>query len=203
MKRINIWTGKILFLLAISMLLSCGDAGSYENVFNEQQSIWLGAKIQPLEDSYQLDLSLKAKADQTIIWDWKALSFDCYYDEAEGILEKYQDLEELRAVLKFNQFVLENKAGQRRFYSELTFFGKEKQVELMNCAEDWFKELKLTPTQTLSLDQKIAYLSDYRVSESDSEVRLHYFFQPDSTQKAKGFIPIQLSSNWFSIPVGD
>ncbi|MFO0508361.1 MAG: hypothetical protein ACK5YS_05770 [bacterium] len=147
-----------------------------------------------------LTSEFKFNRDTNFIFDHDALSLDSYYAEDENILNAQNDLFVIMDSIKHPQFVIENRKGVMRFFSEITFFEDEK----FN-SKDVFKlertldTLKIRRNESAIVKSIFIDVNRLKINQSDSTIRLYYIYKPSEEERALGFNPIVLKSNWVSL----
>lgn len=76
--------------------------------------------------------------------------------------------------------------------------GEEKELPDENCIHEWFDYFDLSDRdETFTID--IPYLSDLKVTDNDSRVKLRYVFKPNQEQRDSGYMNFVMESNWIKI----
>lgn len=157
-------------------------------------SDWV-VRLVKVEDGYRIVSQLKAQNEKKVVIDRKAFSYGCYYSHDLDFFGRIPPIHKM----KYSQVIIENEDGQRRLFSDIYIGeGEEKELPDENCMHDWFDYFDLSNgDETFGID--IPYLSDLKVSDNDSRVKLRYVFKPNQEQRDSGYMNFVMESNWIKI----
>jgi hypothetical protein len=145
-----------------------------------------------------LVLEFKSNVERKLVFDWAAFSKECGSEQSKEVFSKCgNNLQCILDAIAHSQIVIENKKGEMLFFTEKTDAFFNRPMKLSNCAGNSFKYLQLKANESIALFPIERFVSDLKPHENDDDVRLHYLFKPTQEQRAQGYKPIYISSNWF------
>jgi hypothetical protein len=148
----------------------------------------------------QLNFSVKSTKAMQFLIDWDALMVEDPRFEKEGLLSKGLCMDELLDSIRYPQFVIENKDGEKRFFSDIRLFENETiQMKSVYRMQSDIDTVKVSPFGVSKVESKYIDVNRLKINESDSEIRIHYLFAPTEQQKLAGYGKLRLTSNWFSL----
>lgn len=196
--NIVIKISRVGICIGIFCLFACTSRQSNERDLN------IDFKISPIsfpdKNKVQLTFSFASDTEQKILMDWDALSV---YDppfEKDSILTRKMSIDELLGEISHSQFVIENESHERRLFSDIQLFeGETIEMKSEFKLEPKIDTIIIRPKIPVEVKSDVIDTKRLKIQESDSTVKLYYLFKPTDEQKAAGFKPQILSSNWFKL----
>lgn len=192
---------KLLILFNVSLSFSCAK----KNIIYQSnlQDIHFKIAFEQKNNKDYIKFHFKSIKDTSFTWDWKAVDYECYnHDSHDLLLKKTNSVAVILNSIKFNQLILEDKLGNKRFYSSFVLFkGEEKEIGLKNCMSDWNDKIELIKGKETILENEIKYHSDFLPAENSKWLRIHYLFKPQNyIRKDYPQQSIIITSDWVKYP---
>ena len=150
-------------------------------------------------DTLSLQLSFRSNNQQTLLLDLNALSIYDPNFESEELLSDDLEIEKIIDSISHTQFVIENSANTKRFFSDIKLFeGETMEVKNIFSFDSQIDTLRLSKDQVTAKAITIN-VNRLKIEPSDTVIRLHYLFKPTAEQKQAGFKAFVVSSNWFKL----
>lgn len=187
-----------------------------KNVEEQNESFRVGTK--ELDRDYVVtEFTFSSDVDTTFLFDRKSLCFFCIDNKEDSSLSwsvynsisVSRDLVSILNKISYSQILVENKGSIGHFFTHFIYMDTTKGFSydpIYPCdplspstySEECVKTVRLKPGKPESF--RVTFLKNHlRTSADDNEIRLHYLFKPTQEQKAQGFKPLILTSNWFLI----
>lgn len=146
------------------------------------------------QECIQLEFRLSSRDTCEVIMDFRELSYHCsHFSPVKMIEDDELSFDSLIQVLEFSQFLLENKSGNLRFFSDFPREDGTEVIYLGECLVD-YEPWVLEKGKVIDVRSAPIMKEDLLVKRGDRQVRVHYFFILDGRELE----PFILTSNWFS-----
>lgn len=146
--------------------------------------------------------SIHSTIPTQIILDWHAFTTKTHNAMDQLKLKNIDpNLDSIITNIDFSQVLIENTAGQYRFYSAEKQFKSREIIAFdgyYSYLNNHFEKINMSSNDYYYFEFPTKKI-DLKIELEDKEIRLHYLYKPNQEQASLGFEPLILTSNWLTL----